>query len=181
MPAASVRPPLVALDLSLAATGCAGVPSVDEPVNLRTVSSSFTGVERLCDLLDLVLAFVEFHDPVLTVIEDLPIGARNNAAGPLGMLHGAVRVALHRSGIGMAFVPPASLKKYATGRGNATKPDMRMALYQRAGLDLRDDNQVDAWWLAAMAADAAGVPLVSVPAAQRAALEKVEWPEGWCS
>jgi Holliday junction resolvasome RuvABC endonuclease subunit len=179
--AVDVRPPLVALDLSLTATGCAGVPSVDEPVSLRTVSSSFKGVERLCDLLDGVLAFVEFHDPVLTVVEDLVHAARGSSAGPLGMLHGAVRVALHRSGIEMAFVPPASLKKYATGRGNATKPDMRMALYQRAGLDLRDDNQVDAWWLAAMAADAAGVPLVSVPAAQRAALEKVEWPEGWCS
>jgi Holliday junction resolvasome RuvABC endonuclease subunit len=178
--AVDVRPPIMALDLSLTATGCAGVPSVDEPVSLRTVSSSFTGVERLCDLLDLVLAFVEFHDPVLVAIEDLP-PIRANAIGALGMLHGAVRVALHRSGIDLAFVPPASLKKYATGRGNATKPDMRMALYQRAGLDLRDDNQVDAWWLAAMAADAAGVPLVTVPAAQRAALEKVVWPEGWCS
>lgn len=178
--AVDVRPPIVALDLSLTATGCAGIPSVDEHVSLRNITSPFKGVERLCDLLDLVLAFVEFHDPVLAAIEDLP-PIRANAIGALGMLHGAVRVALHRSGIGMAFVPPASLKKYATGRGNATKPDMRMALYQRAGLDLRDDNQVDAWWLAAMAADAAGVPLVQVPAVQRAALEKVVWPEGWCS
>ena len=44
-------------------------------------------------------------------------------------------------------VTPSTLKKFATGRGNATKPDMRMALYQRAGVDCRDDNQVDAWWL----------------------------------
>jgi len=172
-----VRPELVALDLSLAATGVAFV-EVDDQVVLSTLRSDCIGVDRLCALVDGVLDLVD-GDVGLAVIEDLPIGARNNAAGPLGMLHGAVRVALHRSGIDLAFVPPASLKKYATGRGNATKPDMRMALYQRVGLDLRDDNQVDAWWLAAMAADAAGVPLVKVPEAQRVGLEKVAWPEGW--
>jgi Holliday junction resolvasome RuvABC endonuclease subunit len=179
--AVDVRPPIVALDLSLTATGSATlIEASNDHTALRTFSSPAKGVDRLCNILDQILSVVEHADPRIVVMEDLP-PIRANAIGALGMLHGAVRVALHRSGIGMAFVPPASLKKYATGRGNATKPDMRMALYQRAGLDLRDDNQVDAWWLAAMAADAAGVPLVSVPAAQRAALEKVEWPEGWCS
>lgn len=175
----SVRPELVALDLSLTATGVAYV-EVDDQVVLSTLRSDCTGVDRLCALVDGVLDLVD-GEVGLAVIEDLVHSARGASAGPLGMLHGAVRLALHREHIPLAFVPPASVKKYATGRGNATKPDMRMALYQRAGLDLRDDNQVDAWWLAAMAADAAGVPLVEVPAAQRAALEKVEWPEGWCS
>jgi len=69
------------------------------------------------------------------------------------------------------------LKRYATGKGNATKADMRMALFQRAGLDVRDDNAVDAWWLRAMALDHYGHPLVAMPQTHRQALEKVAWPE----
>ncbi|MEV4287403.1 hypothetical protein AB0K40_18005 [Nonomuraea bangladeshensis] len=75
-----------------------------------------------------------------------------------------------------AVVPPSTLKKYATGRGNATKPDMRVALLKRAGLDLRDDNEVDAWWLRAAGLEVLGHPLVELPAAQRDALNKVTWP-----
>jgi hypothetical protein len=70
------------------------------------------------------------------------------------------------------------VKKYATGRGNATKTDMAVALAKRAdGYELRDDNQVDAWWLGAMGRDHLGVPYVAMPATHRAALDKVTWPE----
>jgi hypothetical protein len=79
--------------------------------------------------------------------------------------------------IPVGVVPPTTLKKYATGKGNATKPDMRMALFQRAGIDERDDNKVDAWFLAAMGLDHLGCPPVDMPKAHRAALEKVAWPE----
>lgn len=47
------------------------------------------------------------------------------------------------------------------GTGHHGTPDMRVALLQRAGVDQRDDNQVDAHWLAA---------------AQRQALEAADWP-----
>jgi hypothetical protein len=76
-----------------------------------------------------------------------------------------------------AVIPPSTLKKYATGRGNATKPDMRVAFLQRAGIDERDDNQVDAWWLRAAGLDALGHPPVDLPKAQREALAKVTWPQ----
>lgn len=178
--------PLLALDLSLTATGMA-IVDPDGAVELRTLTSKVRGVDRLCDLVDAVMLVTMEHVPVIAVIEDLVHMARGASAGPLGMLHGAVRVALRREGCDEALVPPASLKKYATGKGNATKPDMRMALYKRVGLDLRDDNQVDAWWLAAAARDQYGAPLVGLPEVQRAALAKVEWPdlesaplaEGW--
>lgn len=42
---------------------------------------------------------------------------------------------------------PNVLKKFATGNGNASKADMRMALYKRAGIDISNDDAADAWWL----------------------------------
>jgi Holliday junction resolvasome RuvABC endonuclease subunit len=169
-------PRVLGLDLSLTATGIATWDG--QPLStLRTVAAE--GDKRLRRIMVTVRAEAYDHvadEPIeLAVIEDLPTHA--HSAGITGMVHGAVRVALMERGVPYALVPPATLKKYATGRGNATKPDMRMALYQRTGLDIRDDNQVDAWWLRAAGLDHLGHPLVALPAAQRAALAKVAWPE----
>jgi Holliday junction resolvasome RuvABC endonuclease subunit len=169
---------IMGLDLSLVATGLALTdPRDGNSIETRTLTSRNRGVERLAGYVDEIMAAAMGYRLTLAVIEDLPIGARNNAAGPLGMLHGAVRVALWREGYEIVLAAPASLKKYATGKGNATKSDMRMALYQRAGLDVRDDDQVDAWWLAAMGRDRYGAPVVTLPQTHTVALAKVEWPD----
>lgn len=77
-------------------------------------------------------------------------------------------------------VPPAVLKKYATGKGNANKGAMVDATARRfpeVDTGSGDDNRCDALWLAAMGLDQLGRPLTLMPAAQRAALERVAWPE----
>lgn len=117
--------------------------------------------------------------PWLAVMEDMPKHAQS--AGLTAMAHGVVRLALHQSGARVLTVPPATLKKYATGKGTATKADMRMALYQRVGIDLRDDNQVDAYWLHALGHHLLGEPLVvmpKLPKAHVAALDKLTLPDG---
>ena len=58
-----------------------------------------------------------------------------------------IRLALIESEVPYVTIAPATLKKYATGKGNATKADMRMAWFQRTGEDVRDDDAVDALWL----------------------------------
>lgn len=171
-----MTPRVIGLDLSLTATGIA--PWVDgmPTFTVRTVTAD--GDQRLRRIV--VDARTEAYDHVkgepieLAVIEDLPTHA--HSAGITGMVHGAVRCALMALGVPYALIPPASLKKYATGRGNATKADMRMALYKRAGLDLKDDNQVDAWWLRAAGLEHLGCPVVEVPQTHRDALGKVDWP-----
>jgi len=65
------------------------------------------------------------------------------------------------------------LKKYATGKGTAPKPDLRMELYKRSGLDVADDNAVDALWLLAIGRELAGDPLWEMPQAHREALGKL--------
>jgi crossover junction endodeoxyribonuclease RuvC len=53
-------------------------------------------------------------------------------------------------------VPPSSLKKFVTGKGNADKPAMAVATYKRWGVELANDNEVDAYGLAQIARCLAG-------------------------
>ena len=161
-------PTIIGLDLSLTGTGIA------TPAGERTVRTNAADPieERLRTIRAAVIG--ETVVGCITVIEDFV--TRSPAASTLGMVHGVVRVALAEVGVPFVLVPPATLKKYVTGKGNAKKPDMRMAVYQRFGLDLPDDNQVDAYGLRAMGLDAYGHPLAQLPALQRESLDKVAWP-----
>lgn len=83
---------------------------------------------------------------------------------------------LIEQGIPVMEITPSSLKKFATGAGNCSKGDMRMALYQRTDIDEKDDNKVDAWWLRAFGAALAGEPLVTLPKKNLEALASYELP-----
>lgn len=164
-------PTVIGLDLSVAGTGIAHTDGSTETIKTDPAHGDW----RLVLIRRRISEIVAEH-PILVVIEDVP-PIRGYALAAIGMVHGAVRTLLIRLGVPYALVTPGGAKKYATGRGGATKPDMRMALFQRAGLDLRDENQVDAWWLRAMGLDHLGHPPVAMPAAHREALDKVAWPE----
>lgn len=158
---------VVGLDLSLTATGVA-----EQRGEVTTIRSRRPGDLRLQELRDRVGIIAAGAQ--LAVIEDLPTHA--HAAGITGMVHGAIRVRLMDLRVPYVTVPPATLKKYATGRGNADKTAMAIALLRRFDLEFRDDNQVDAFWLRAMGLDALGAPLVDLPALHRESLAKVAWP-----
>lgn len=161
---------VVGLDISLTATGLAAPNG-----RLSTWTTDPTmGDARLVDISDRLNQLVRSNPIDLVVIEDLPTHA--HGAGKTAMVHGVIRERLLRRGIPFVLVVASSLKKYATGRGNATKPDMRMELFKRAGLDIGDDNQVDAWWLRAMGLEHVGQAPLELPALHRDALVKVHWP-----
>lgn len=163
----TTAPRVVGLDLSITATGIAFADGTT-----YTVRSAKNGDERLLDITYDIAKATQEAD--LAVIEDLPTHAKS--AGITGMVHGAVRIALLRAFVPYVLVTPASLKKYATGKGNSGKPEMAVAAFKRLGIEPGDDNQVDAAWLRAMALDRLGHPPASLPAAQRAALNAVTWP-----
>jgi Holliday junction resolvasome RuvABC endonuclease subunit len=164
---------ILALDLSLTATGMAW-PSG----GLSTYKTKAEGDARLTDIAGWCRMASITAEPDLVVIEDLPMGFRNAAAGSLGMLHGAVRYVLRIEGYRYLTVPPATLKTYATGRGNAQKPDMRMELFKRTDTDVADDNQCDAAWLRLLGLDLLGEPEIALPQTHRRALDKLKLPAG---
>lgn len=147
----------VGLDLSLTATGIA----TDRLLTIKTLAVMKMGA-RLDKILNGINdAAVSIDDPFF-IVENFPF-TRNNSAGQLGMVHGIVHLYSHQCSIPLLTVPPSTLKKFGTGKGNATKPDMRMALFKRMDLDVKDDNQVDAWWLRALGFFLLGRPIIELP------------------
>jgi crossover junction endodeoxyribonuclease RuvC len=180
-----VAPPrVIGIDLSLSSTG---VADSWRGIRLDAVNTPPAGDDlaarrrRLVTIHRSIWGVISRHSivPDLVVIEGPSYGSTNGQNWDRAGLWWLVVDHFHQLGpvpIPVAVVPPAVVKKYATGKGTATKADMRMALYQRAGLDERDDNKVDAWWLAAMGLDHLGYPPVKMPAANRDALDRVAWP-----
>lgn len=169
------NPSVVGLDLSLTATGYAN------DVGAGTLGAAGRkGCARLALLRD--LAILECRDADLVVLEGYAFAARNSHAHALGELGGVIRLALHERRVPFVDVPPASLKKYATGKGNANKGEMLAAAIRRLDYDGASDNEADALWLRAMGMDALGCPPVKLPETHRAALAKVDWsaaPVAW--
>jgi len=172
-----VTPRVCGIDLSLTATGIARTDGHTE----RVTCGDLRGTDRLAWICSAITGHTT-QGVDLVVVEGPSYGSMSGAGHhEAAGLWWLVAYTLDGRDVPYAVVPPSTLKKYATGRGNATKPDMRMALFQRTGLDLRDDNQVDGWWLRAAGLDALGHPVVDVPKAQRDALAKVAWPQAVAS
>jgi crossover junction endodeoxyribonuclease RuvC len=62
-----------------------------------------------------------------------------------------IRAELIRNGYTYIDVPPTSVKKFATGKGNTKKDEMVLPIYKKWGFEHASDNVRDAFVLAQMA------------------------------
>lgn len=173
---------IVAADLSISATGIAQRDGTVITVGGKPA----LGDQRLVLIEDALIEALwgphpaesdsgEYDPADLLVVEGSV--ARSHTAYISGQLHGIVKRLCIRSGMPFVFVPPATLKAYATGKGNGDKTQMALAALKRAGAEFRDDNQCDAAWLRWAALDAYGEPQFDMPVAQKERLKKVDWPK----
>lgn len=168
-----MRPRVLGLDPSLQATGVAlpnGTTAVVRPGARR-------GVERLIHLRNYVVALasgatVEVPAVDMVVIEGMALGtARQASSYEMGGLGWVLRVALTEAGVRWIEVPPATLKKYATGRGNASKEEVLATAIRRLGFEGHDFNEADAAWLRVAGMELLDAPVVELPRVQVAALD----------
>jgi hypothetical protein len=168
---------VVGLDLSLTSLGYAWADGTEH--SECAVKAKLSGHRRLKLLTDAVRAGTE--GAVLVVVEGPSYGSQAGQRGhhERAGLWWMVTHDLWLHKIPTAIVPPSVLKSYATGVGNAAKDAVLVAACKRfpAFADSGGNDAADALWLAAMGADHLGAPLVTMPAANRAALAKVDWPE----
>lgn len=169
--------PIVGLDPSLRATGLA-LPD-GELLTIATPSCSTLDdrIERIRHVVGKV--GVRARIGALVVIEGPAFGMNNKATHELAGLWWSLVVRLAEQGNQIAVLSPGQLKKFATGSGRASKPDMAVAMFERARIKAADDNQVDAFWLRQAGLVHQGHPdALSLPKTQTAVLDGIAWPEG---
>lgn len=162
---------VIGLDLSMTGTGIChpnGTARVvktrlkDEDERLRVIRSAVLEDAFGCDLAVLEDWVAAFAGPVL------------------GMVHGTVRTLLMDHGVPYVKVPPATLKKFATGNGKAEKPAMAVAAYKRAGVEFvgdKDGDMCDAWWLRVVGLYLMGEPPFELPKLQVDSLNVLTLPD----
>jgi crossover junction endodeoxyribonuclease RuvC len=161
---------VLGLDLSLTSTGVAHCDGSADTWQVKLL-----GADRLISLRDRLVSLLDARVD-LAVIEGYAFG-RPNQASHIGELGGVVRVTLREHNVPFVAVPPSSVKRYATGQGNASKEQMLVAAVKRLGYEGASNDEADALWLRAMALDHYGEPVTTVPVEHRAGLSKIEWPD----
>jgi crossover junction endodeoxyribonuclease RuvC len=156
------------LDLSLAATGFADHAGT----GLIRAPKGETGIERIETLAMAVTERARLSDMV--IIEGHSFSSRQSFAHEIGELFGVVKYLLYISGTPIVEVPPASLKKYATGKGNAGKDEVIAAAIRSLGFPGSNNNEADAWVLYSMAK--AWYEGEDGPAYRRLVLKGIKWP-----
>lgn len=145
-------PRVLAFDLSLTSTGVAY-----ENTTSRITPKS-RGTERLAEIRDAVRNLILCHAPEVVAIEGYAY-ARANQAHQIGELGGVIRLLLRDMGYtveneGLRIVAPSALKKWATGRGDASKERMLEVAIRKFAFEGHGNDEADAWLLYLMTLDA---------------------------
>lgn len=86
------------------------------------------------------------HNSNLVVIEK-PFGAMGYA-NILWELLGIMKYMCLVEGVEFVEIPPMTLKKFATGKGNAQKSDMVLKAYKEFGVQAESEDEIDAFFCA---------------------------------
>jgi len=128
------------------------IPPQDQFFTAVAKNSSFKGVERLSELRAFLLETLDGHNIQDIAMEGYAYSA--TMGHTMGELGGMVKIALFDTfGIKPLLVPPATLKKYVTGKGTGIqKNQILLNVYKKWGIEFTDDNAADSYGLARIAA-----------------------------
>lgn len=138
---------ILGIDPSLTSTGICVMFKQGEVVENYAVQLKAKGTERLALFRNHFQSITNEHHDVRAFIEGYAFGA-NNQREALGELGGIIRLTLYDEEINTIVIPPTMLKKFATGKGNADKIAMAVALEKQFQLEYPTSDQTDAFWLA---------------------------------
>lgn len=172
-------PIFVGLDLSLTSTGVAMIHG--DAITVRRVKSTATQGDtsdtaaRLDRIVAEILGSIPLAEHTHVAIEGPSYGSVGVGQHVRGGLWWLVRTHLARAGVDTLIAAPTTVKKYATGKGNASKDAVLAAVIKRyPQVDVTGNDEADALVLAAIAARIGGWPIdINLPVAQVQAAKAV--------
>lgn len=166
------------IDFSLTATGVAVIEDADSFIHTvkSKPSEGIAGfIGRVRDIATETVRFAGDYGLDLIVIEAPAFSARGSAVDKMfGGWWLMVAELIEQTSAEILTVPPTSLKKFATGKGNAGKDEVMLAAAHRfPDVKVTNNNETDALWLAIIGTHITGNPFGKVPASHLVALEKL--------
>lgn len=139
---------VLGLDLSLTSSGFA-YRGDDEQIHTGTINpKSFKGVPRLVYIRRVIETIIMKHGTTHAVIEGYSLGRfQAQRAHSTGELGGAIKMMFWEKRILILLVAPKSLKKFATGNGNSTKPQVQGHIQTRWHYRIDQEDEADAFVL----------------------------------
>lgn len=143
----------VGLDLSLTATGLIVLDNKKKIIEQKIISTSS---KNSCESrINEIIENISFISNIVSLggfnIEGLSFASSGHSILELAGLHYSVRHFFYKNNISFNIVPPTSLKKFVSGKGNVKKEVMLKEVYKRWNVDFNDNNLADAYGLARMA------------------------------
>lgn len=169
---------ILGLDLSLTSTGVAQYdPAGIVPYTTTRLKTpaKVLGHDRLEWLLARIHTVALGADYI--IVEGPAFGAKGSAYHQLAGMWWLVTHALWTMPRRVAVAPPSSIKRFATGKGNAGKDEVLSAVVRRYPDFNGGNDEADALVAAALVAEKFGCPIVAVPKTHLTALDGVEWAD----
>lgn len=140
---------VVGLDLSLTSTGIAIVKNFDIKVYaVKTKPANFESeLDRYGCIAKEICKRLQKGD--LVFIEDYAQGPSAGSNIKQAELGGIVKLCIKNlTGYAPLKVHPMTLKKFAVGKGNVGKDEVRLAVYKKWGVEYKTNDEVDAYAIA---------------------------------
>lgn len=137
---------VVGIDPSLTSTGLAMRDAHGRLKSYALGDADLRGVARLVFLRNAVGRHLERIKPDLVVYEGYALGFRgkSNTIFDLGELGGTLKLLILEMGIDILLVPPNNLKLFTTGKGNADKEQVALAVGSALDVKFSTSDQYDA-------------------------------------
>lgn len=110
-------------------------------------SSKHKGMQRLGDIGGCIIDMLKTYKPDLVALEGYSFGSKFNHE-IMYSIGTVIRYFLWQSEYDYKVIPPSTLKKFVTGKGNSKKDLMLLGVYKNWGFDTTDDNLSDAYGIA---------------------------------
>ena len=142
-------PSILGLDLSLTETGIY-ISNWKETNPVSEVLKPPKSLNKFTRLAWYESQFEEFksrYNVSYCAVEGYAMGIRTGMVFNIGEQGGIARMVLQKGFIETIIVPPTTLKRFVTGKGNSKKNEMMLGVFKKWGKEFSNDNKADAYAL----------------------------------